>query len=101
MAGSGGGLCVLRTGDIFGKMKLGAEVVGFCVIGAAMTLPVAVLAEATTQALLVVVAVVNASLIALKRRAPVTPIDVPVWVPWLGLLACLAAFGGSVWAVLA
>lgn len=83
----------------FGTPVLGSVAVGGAVIGAAMTLPVSVLAEITTQALLIVFAIVNASLIALKRQQPATPFDVPVWVPWLGLIACLAAFAGAAWAV--
>jgi APA family basic amino acid/polyamine antiporter len=85
----------------FGTPVLGSVVVGAAVIGAAMLLPVATLAEITTQALLVVFAIVNVSLIALKKSQPATPFDVPIWVPWVGAIACVIAFVGSIWAVLA
>ena len=62
----------------------------------AMTLPVAALAEITTLALLIVFAIVNASLIGLKRRAATATFSVPVIVPWFGLFACLAAFAASI-----
>jgi APA family basic amino acid/polyamine antiporter len=83
----------------FGTPVLGSVIMGAAVIVSAMTLPVATLAELTTQALLIVFAIVNLSLIGLKRRDPATPFDVPVWVPALGFGACALAFVGSIWAV--
>lgn len=79
----------------FGTPVLGTVAVGGVTIAAALTLPVATLAEITTQALLVVFAIVNASLIALKRKAPATPFDVPSYVPWAGLILCVALFAAS------
>jgi len=84
----------------FGTPVLGSVVVGTAVIGSAMLLPVATLAEITTQALLIVFAIVNTALIALKKHQPTTPFDVPIWVPWLGVIACIAAFAGSIWSAL-
>ena len=41
---------------------------------------------------------VNMALIGVKRKAPEAPFRIPVWVPWAGLFAALAAlittFGG-------
>jgi APA family basic amino acid/polyamine antiporter len=91
------GLAVFRHAHPrFGTPVLGSVMVGVVVIGAAMTLPVAVLAEVTTQALLVVFAIVNAALIALKRRVPDAPFSIPAWVPWFGLVICVATFVASV-----
>lgn len=75
----------------FGTPVLGSVLVGAAVIAAALSLPVARLAEITSIALLVVFAIVNTSLIALKRKAPEAPFRTHPAVPWLGLLACLAA----------
>lgn len=65
--------------------------VGAAVIVAALALPVATLAGATSVILLAVFALVNLSLIALKRRAPTAPFTVPAAVPWAGLVLSLAA----------
>lgn len=80
---------------VFGTPVLASVLVGFIVIAAALTLPVALLAEYTTLALLVVFAIVNAALIGLKRQGGTTPFDVPVWVPWLGILGCIAMFAAN------
>ena len=85
-----------HTHPRFGTPVLGTVVVGVVVIISALTLPVAALAEATTLALLVVFAIVNASLIGLKRRKAASPFDVPVIVPWFGVFACLAAFAAAI-----
>ncbi|MGC9419528.1 MAG: APC family permease [Rhodovulum sp.] len=82
----------------FGTPVLATLVVGGAVIAGALALPVATLAGATSVMLLMVFALVNLSLIALKRRAPEAPFRVPAWVPWAGLVTALAAlalsFGG-------
>ncbi|TCO72939.1 APC family permease [Rhodovulum euryhalinum] len=82
----------------FGTPVLGTLMVGGVVVATALALPVAALAGATSVVLLMVFALVNLSLIALKRRAPDAPFRVPVWVPWAGLVTALAAlalsFGG-------
>lgn len=91
------GFAVFRkTHARFGTPVLGTVLIGTVVIGAALSLPVAVLAEITSQALLVVFAIVNAALIGLKRKAPEAPFQVHVLVPWVGLLASLAALVASV-----
>lgn len=86
-----------RTHARFGTPVLGTVLIGVVVIAAALTMPVAWLAEITSQALLVVFAIVNASLIGLKRIAPEGPFRVPVVVPWAGLVASLAALVASAW----
>ena len=84
-----------KTHPRFGTPVLGTVVVGAAVIVSAFSLPVAALAEITSQALLVVFAIVNAALIGVKRKQPASPFAVPVWVPWLGIIACLAGFAAS------
>ena len=69
--------------------------VGAAVLAVAISQPVAVLAGATSSVLLAVFAVVNLSLIMLKRRRPAAPFRVPMAVPVLGLAAALAALGLS------
>jgi amino acid transporter len=73
--------------------------VGVAVIAGALTLPVAWLAGITATLLLAVFALVNASLVAVKRRAPEAPFRVPLAVPVLGLVAALAALGASLWGI--
>jgi len=84
----------------FGTPVLGSILIGAVVIVSALTMPVAVLAEWTSIALLVVFAIVNFALIALKRRVPEAPFRNPVIVPWIGFLASVAAFGAAVWGLL-
>jgi amino acid transporter len=74
-----------------GTPVLATLLLGAALIAAALTLPVSELAETTSTVLLAVFVVVNAALIALKRRAPEAPFRTPVWVPWAGLLLSLAA----------
>ncbi len=71
--------------------------VGLAVVLVALAVPFAALAQMTSSVLLLVFAMVNLSLIALKRRAPAAPFRVPVWVPYVGLLAALGALAVSVW----
>ena len=90
------GLSVFRHAHKrFGTPVLGTVLVGAATTASALTLPVAVLAEITTQALLIVFAIVNAALVGVKRRDPEGPFVVPVYVPWLGMAACIAAFAAS------
>ncbi|MEZ5716678.1 MAG: APC family permease [Paracoccaceae bacterium] len=80
----------------FGTPVLASVLVGGCVIASAMTLPVAVLAEVTTLALLIVFAIVNAALIGVKRVRPEAEFTVsPVW-PWLGIALSLAVFAAAI-----
>lgn len=85
-----------RTHARFGTPVTGSIVVGAAVTGAALTLPVATLAELTTLALLIVFAIVNCALIALKRRTPGTPFHVPAFVPWLGAISCILTLVASI-----
>ncbi len=84
-----------KTHPRFGTPVLGTLAVGAAVIFSAFSLPVAALAEITSQALLIVFAIVNAALIGVKRKQPASPFAVPVWMPWLGIIACLAGFAAS------
>jgi basic amino acid/polyamine antiporter, APA family len=79
----------------FGTPVLGTVVIGVAVTASALTLPVAVLAEITTQALLIVFAIVNAALIGLKRRVAEGPFVVPMAVPVLGVLTCVLTLMAS------
>jgi len=89
-------LAFRRTSKRFGTPVLGTVVVAVVVIGSALTLPVATLAEVTTLALLIVFAIVNSALIGLKRKQPEAPFRVPDFVPWFGLAACLVTFVASI-----
>lgn len=84
-----------RAHPRFGTPVLASLLVGAVVIAAALTLPVALLAEYTTLALLIVFAIVNAALIGLKRQGGATPFDVPLWVPWAGIIGCVAMFAAN------
>lgn len=84
-----------RTSSRLGTPVLATLVCGVGVVLAALTLPVATLAEITSQVLLVVFAIVNAALIGAKRRQPEAPFVVPPFVPWLGVIACVAALVAS------
>lgn len=75
-----------RAHPRFGTPVLASAVVGLAVILTAITLPVATLAEYTTLALLVVFVMVNAALIGLKRQGEASPFDVPVALPWVGIV---------------
>ena len=78
-----------------GTPVLATALIGAAMMGAALVLPVADLAEATSLILLAVFVVVNLSLIRLKRRIHAAPFRVPPFVPWFGLLAALAALAFS------
>uniref|UniRef100_UPI003B52277A APC family permease n=1 Tax=Roseovarius indicus TaxID=540747 RepID=UPI003B52277A len=75
----------------FGTPILATVLVGALVIPGALLLPVSDLAEVTSAILLGVFVLVNAALIAMKRRSPEAPFRVPVVVPAFGLVASLAA----------
>lgn len=69
--------------------------VGAGVIGAALMLPVLALAEVTSAVLLLVFLFVNVALILIKRQTPDAPFRVPVVIPWIGLVAALAALAAA------
>ncbi|MBY6200828.1 APC family permease [Maritalea mobilis] len=81
----------------FGTPVLASLLIGVAVILSALALPVAELAEITTLALLIVFSIVNAALIGVKRQGPWDGFAVPVWVPWLGIAACLSCFSAAIW----
>ncbi len=90
-----------QTHRRFGTPALATTVVGLLVVAGALTIDLASLAEFTAIFLLVVFCVMNASLIALKRRsaaesAPPPPTAVPIAVPWLGLVGSAAALAVAV-----
>lgn len=74
----------------FGTPVLATLVIAVCVVVAAVSLPLAGLASVTSVVLLVVFALVNGALIAVKRKSPSAPFLVAVWVPWTGLILSLA-----------
>ncbi|MCR8546491.1 APC family permease [Salipiger sp. P9] len=79
----------------FGTPVLGTVLVGLAVIGAALALPVEVLAGATSTVLLAVFVLINAALVAVKRRVPGAPFRVPMAVPVAGVvLSALALIAG-------
>ncbi|MDQ2091575.1 APC family permease [Marimonas arenosa] len=80
----------------FGTPVLASVLVGAFVIGSALTLPVATLAEVTTLALLIVFAIVNAALIGVKRKMGPAEFSVsPLW-PWLGVVLSLGCFTAAI-----
>ncbi len=80
----------------FGTPVLASVLVGAFVVGSALTLPVATLAEVTTLALLIVFAIVNAALIGVKRLQPEAEFSVSIFWPWLGIVLSLGCFVGSI-----
>jgi uncharacterized integral membrane protein len=62
----------------------------------ALFFPLKTLAAATSFIILLVFAAANLSLIALERRHPAAPFDIPVFVPWLGLALCGGLLAGKV-----
>ncbi|MGB3177681.1 MAG: APC family permease [Albidovulum sp.] len=81
----------------FGTPVRASLIVGAAIIVSALALPVSILAELTTLALLIVFATVNAALIGAKQRQSEAPFKVAPFVPWLGLLSCLLAFVAAIW----
>jgi len=75
----------------FGTPLRATVLVAVVVIAAALTLPVAALAETSSVVILLVFLGVNLAAIRIKRRAPEAPFRVPGWVPVAGSLATLAA----------
>ncbi|MGV6812866.1 MAG: APC family permease [Brevirhabdus sp.] len=84
-----------------GTPVLATLALGAALVTASLALPVSTLAEATSSVLLIVFAIVNMALIALKRKVPDAPFKVHVIVPWLGLLASLAALAANIWGAIA
>lgn len=69
-----------------------------CVIPLALSVPFAWLAEGTSLATLVVFASVNIALLRLRYRGVLSAephVSVPIWVPGLGVIACLAMIASS------
>jgi amino acid transporter len=73
------------------------------ILALALLVPLHDLAEVTARMTLVVFAVVNLALAAVKRRAasfPTMGFVAPVWVPWAGATACVVLLALDVWTVL-
>ncbi len=67
-------------------------------IAMALAFPLVRLAESTSIATLIVFALVNAALLLIRYRRETSPdphIRVPVWIPLVGLLTCLALAGSA------
>lgn len=79
----------------FGTPARATLLVGAAMLAAALLLPVETLAEAAAMVLLAVFALVNGALIRLHRREPEAPFRVAAWIPWVGLVLALAAFGAA------
>jgi amino acid transporter len=76
-----------------GTPVVATAVIVASVIPLALSVPFAWLAEGTSLATLVVFALVNTALLKLRYRRAVSPhphVSVPIWVPALGLVACIA-----------
>ena len=80
----------------FGTPVRATLLMGAVVIIGALTLPVAALAKLASGVLLGVFLLVNMALIAIKRKKPDAPFRIPVWVPWAGLVATLAALAAVI-----
>jgi len=68
------------------------------VVGLTLSFPLEALAEATSLATLATFALVNLSLLRVRLRKVHSPnrhVRVPLWVPALGLVTCLAMIGGA------
>lgn len=90
---SGGALGVFRqTHARFGTPVRATLLIGLAVMAAALALPLAALAEATSAVLLAVFVLVNAALIGVKRTSGPAPFTVPMAVPVAGLVLSAAAF---------
>jgi amino acid transporter len=69
-----------------------------CVMPLALSVPFAWLAEGTSLATLVVFALVNIALLKLRYRGALSShphVSVPIWVPALGVIACIAMIASS------
>ena len=83
-----------RTGTPAAATLVVAAVVLVC----ALSLPLALLAQATSMLTLASFTLVNVALIALKRRAPGGEgFRVPAWWPWLAALASGGVLAAEVW----
>jgi amino acid transporter len=84
----------------FGTPVLATLLIGSAAVGAALSLPVAALAELTAAVILGVFFLVNIALILLKRRLPEAPFRVPGWVPVAGLVLAALALAAQGWGAL-
>ena len=67
----------------------------------ALWFPLETLARITNTIMLLNFAIVNASLVVIKRRSPLKPTEGPchpIWVPSVGCATCLIFLGLQIWA---
>lgn len=81
-----------RVHPRFGTPVLATGLAGGLMIASALALPVVVLAEVTTLALLIVFAIVNAALIGVKHGEPDADFAVSAAWPWLGVVVSVGCF---------
>jgi basic amino acid/polyamine antiporter, APA family len=86
-----------------GTPALATLLVGAAVLAGALTLPIALLAQASSMLTLTSFTLVNVALIALKRRDAqgTGGFRVPVWWPWLAALASSGVLIAELWRLLA
>ncbi len=72
--------------------------IALAVIAAALYLPIDVLAEKSSQVLLLVFVMINLALVRLKMRGETVPensVTVPLWVPVMGTICCVGLLVGA------
>lgn len=87
-----------RVHSATGTPVVATTLIVACVIPLALSVPFAWLAEGTSLATLVVFALVNIALLRLRYRGALSShphVSVPVWVPALGVIACIAMITSS------
>lgn len=87
-----------KVHPVTGTPVMATALIVSCVIPLALSVRFAWLAEGTSLATLVVFALVNASLLKLRYRRALSPyphVNVPIWVPALGVVACIAMIASS------
>lgn len=87
-----------KVHPVTGTPVMATALIVSCVILLALSVRFAWLAEGTSLATLVVFALVNASLLKLRYRRALSPyphVNVPIWMPALGVVACIAMIASS------
>ncbi len=87
-----------RVHPVTGTPVIATALIVACVIPLALSVPCAWLAEGTSLATLVVFVMINAALLKLRYSGPASShsyVSVPIWVPALGAVACIAMIASS------
>lgn len=87
-----------RVHPATGTPVIATALIVACVIPLALSVPFAWLAEGTSLATLVVFVMINAALLKLRYSGPSSShsyVSVPIWVPALGAVACIAMIASS------